>query len=180
MTCFSIFFSAYLKACTYTLTCSCVSEVRHGLIHTSSQEHQWATDREHSYHGKTCLGPIVYTWTLPGYWSEEMSLTTSFILSFLNSAAAAPGSIPLPSCQTCQMKLQKWRSVAISGSKGTVLPAAMCLILDRHQVIVCDRYHIQPRSHSQSWKAVPLSSSCSEKIEPRASPRQTYSGQTVL
>lgn len=46
MICFS-FFSAYLKACTYTLTCSCVSEVRHGLIHTSSQEHQWATDREH-------------------------------------------------------------------------------------------------------------------------------------
>lgn len=33
--------------------------------------------------------------------------------------------------------------------KGTVLPAAVCLILDRHQVIVCDRYHIQPRSHSQ-------------------------------
>lgn len=47
MTCFRFFFSVYLKAYTYTLTCTSVSEVRHGLTLTPSQMHEWATDGGH-------------------------------------------------------------------------------------------------------------------------------------
>lgn len=111
----------------------------------------------------------------------ENSFNKIIYSSSPNSVADASGSRPLSSCQICQMKLQTWGSVAISGSKGTLPPAVIRLILNRHQVIGYDRHHIQQRNNFQSPEDYPLPfTSCSHQIESRAYLRQNLCGSVFF